>query len=185
MFYLQNDKTGQYVASIIKLNGENAYAVYFKDKPDSARWASEKGAQAALDRLLDCEYTNPRGAALDLVIVDPDAGQALASPQTAAPARTLPEIEADILAQKRTIGMSIVIIGRALIEAKEQIPHGAWSAWLEERVNFSQSTADNYMRIAQQIGSGSPLLDLPYTKILALLSVPAEEREEFAKANNV
>ncbi len=101
------------------------------------------------------------------------------------PARSLTEIEAEILAQKRTIGRSIVIIGHNLIEAKGRMEHGLWGTWLSERVNFSQSTAENYMRIAEQVSSDSALLDLPYTKILALLSVPAEEREGFATDNHV
>lgn len=101
------------------------------------------------------------------------------------PARSLTEIEAEILAQKRTIGRSIVIIGHNLIEAKGRMEHGLWGTWLSERVNFSQSTAENYMRIAEQVSSDSALLDLPYTKILALLSVPAEEREAFAEENEV
>lgn len=109
----------------------------------------------------------------------------LAAAQGNDPVRSLLEIEADILAQKRTIGRSIVVIGQALIEAKAQLAHGEWGPWLRERVNFGQSTADNYMRIAEQVGSESRLLDLPYTKILALLSVPEGEREEFADANRV
>ena len=191
MYYLQHEKTGQYVSATIKLHGENGYAVYFKDKPDSARWATEKGAQAALNRLLDCERTNPIAVALELRIVDPDKKEEvahmneMAAVQASAPARSLMEIEADILAQKRTIGRSIVIIGQDLIEAKSKMEHGLWGTWLEERVNFSQSTAENYMKIAEQVGGDSMLLNLPYTKILALLAVPAEEREEFASANNV
>ena len=101
------------------------------------------------------------------------------------PARSLLEIEADILAQKRTIGRSIVIIGQALREAKSQLEHGAWGEWLSEKVNFSQGTAENYMRIAEQVDGDSALLNLPYTKILALLSVPQEEREAFAEENRV
>lgn len=109
----------------------------------------------------------------------------MAAVQASAPARSLMEIEADILAQKRTIGRSIVIIGQDLIEAKSKMEHGLWGTWLEERVNFSQSTAENYMKIAEQVGGDSMLLNLPYTKILALLAVPAEEREEFAADNHV
>lgn len=105
--------------------------------------------------------------------------------QENAPARSLLEIEADILAQKRTIGRSIVVIGQALIEAKAQLAHGAWGEWLRERVNFSQGTAENYMKIAEQVGGESALLNLPYTKILALLSVPEGERERFAEDNQV
>lgn len=99
--------------------------------------------------------------------------------------RTIPEIEADILAQKRTIGASIVFIGRALIEAKGQLSHGQWGEWLKNRVNFSQSTAENYMHIAKEFGEGSALLNLPYSKVLALLSVPKDEREDFAKEYEV
>lgn len=99
--------------------------------------------------------------------------------------RTIPEIEADILAQKRTIGASIVFIGRALIEAKGQLTHGQWGEWLKNRVNFSQSTAENYMHIAREFGEGSALLNLPYSKVLALLSVPKDEREDFAKEHEV
>ncbi len=99
--------------------------------------------------------------------------------------RTIPEIEADILAQKRTIGASIVFIGRALIEAKGQLSHGQWGEWLKNRVNFSQSTAENYMHIAREFGEGSALLNLPYSKVLALLSVPKDEREDFARENDL
>lgn len=99
--------------------------------------------------------------------------------------RTIPEIEADILAQKRTIGASVVFIGRALIEAKSQLSHGEWGRWLAERVEFSASSAENYMRIAREFEGDSALLSLPYSKVLALLPVPREEREAFAKENSV
>ena len=102
-----------------------------------------------------------------------------------APARSLIEIEAEIMAQKRTIGRSIVVIGQALREAKGQLAHGAWGDWLRDRVNFSQGTAENYMRIAEQVHGESTLLDLPYTKILALLAVPETERDQFAQDNQV
>lgn len=190
MYYLRDERNGQYVSSIVKLRGADAYAVYFKDEPSMARWATEQGARDALGRLLDCEYTNPPGVAVHLAVVDPDEEEVapmneMMTAQAGAPARSLLEIEADILAQKRTIGRSIVIIGHDLIEAKGKLDHGLWGTWLAERVNFSQSTAENYMKIAEQVDSDSTLLNLPYTKVLALLSVPAEEREEFAQENAV
>ena len=66
MYYLQDERSGQYVSSIVKLRGADAYAVYFKDEPSMARWATEQGARDALGRLLDCEYTNPPGVAVHL-----------------------------------------------------------------------------------------------------------------------
>ncbi|MGN0776725.1 MAG: DUF3102 domain-containing protein [Candidatus Ventricola sp.] len=110
---------------------------------------------------------------------------AMTTMQGTSPARSLIEIEAEILAQKRTMGRSIVIIGQALREAKGQLAHGEWGDWIRDKVNFSQGTAENYMRIAEQVSGESMLLDLPYTKILALLSVPEEDREQFAQDNQV
>lgn len=184
MYYLKSEKSGQFVSGIVKLRDCNGYAVYF-GAMGNQRWASEKGAQDALSRLLDCEKTVPPAVALELIVVDENAEQGAIQAQERRPARSLTEIEAEILAQKRTIGRSIVIIGHNLIEAKGRMEHGLWGTWLQERVNFSQSTAENYMRIAEQVSSDSALLDLPYTKILALLSVPAEAREEFAADNHV
>lgn len=190
MYYLRDERNGQYVSSIVKLRGDDAYAVYFKDEPSMARWATERGAQDALNRLLDCEYTNPAGAAVHLVVVDPDEEEVapmneLTAAQVQTPARSLLEIETEIRHQKNVIGEGYVKIGLALIEAKKQLQHGEWAVWLRDRVNFSQSSADGYMRVAREYGSGSQLLNLPYTKVLALLAVPAEEREEFAAGNHV
>lgn len=191
MYYLRDERNGQYVSSIVKLRGDDAYAVYFKDEPSMARWATEQGARNALGRLLDCEYTNPAGVATLLAVVDPDDEEEVApmneltAAQAQAPARSLLEIETEIRHQKNVIGEGYVKIGLALIEAKKQLQHGEWAEWLRDRVNFSQSSADGYMRVAREYGSGSQLLNLPYTKVLALLAVPAAEREEFAQENAV
>ena len=192
MYYLRDERNGQYVSGMVKLRGADAYAVYFKNEPSSgARWASEKGAQDARTRLLDCEYTNPPGAAAHLAVVDPDEKDEVApmnemmNAQAGTPARSLLEIETEIRHQKNVIGEGYVKIGLALIEAKKQLSHGEWAGWLRDRVNFSQSSAEGYMRVAREYGTGSQLLNLPYTKVLALLSVPAEERETFAEDNQV
>lgn len=76
---------------------------------------------------------------------------------------------------------SAIEIGKRLHEAKELVPHGEWGAWLEANVNYSQSTANNFMRIAEEYGSNFQAIEnLSYTKALALLGVPAEERGQFA-----
>ena len=99
--------------------------------------------------------------------------------------RTLPELEADILSRKRLIGANIVAIGQALIEAKAQLQHGEWGTWLREKVEFSQSSANNFMAVAREVSADSPIARLPYTKVMALLEVPKEEREAFAEENHV
>ncbi|GAV13255.1 DUF3102 domain-containing protein [Paenibacillus sp. NAIST15-1] len=79
---------------------------------------------------------------------------------------------------------SAMEIGKRLKEVKELVPHGEWGSWLKENVEYSQSTANNFMRLADEYGSNSQALgNMSYTKALALLGVPTEEREQFAAEN--
>ncbi|ACL18577.1 DUF3102 domain-containing protein [Desulfitobacterium hafniense] len=100
---------------------------------------------------------------------------------------------------------SAIEVGRRLREAKELLPYGEWTEWLEESVSYTERTAQNLMRIfdaygSQQIppagavsrkagalNSGSPTSEdqvqkqgpppnLNYTQALLLLGVPEEER---------
>lgn len=98
-------------------------------------------------------------------------------------------------AQQVVLGYAIEI-GRRLTEAKTMVSHGEWGTWLAEEVNYSKSTANNFMRIfdaygADQQGLFGPeaksqaLGNLPYTKALRLLAIPEEEREEFVESNHV
>lgn len=85
-------------------------------------------------------------------------------------------------AQTREIVLrSAIEIGKKLNEAKALVAHGEWGDWLQENVNYSQSTANNFMRVADEYGSNFQALEnLSYTQAVALLAVPAEEREHFA-----
>lgn len=87
-------------------------------------------------------------------------------------------------------------IGRKLTEAKEMMQHGEWGNWLADSVDYSQSTANNLMKIFKEYGSqqlslfgdnseSQALGNLSYTQAVALLGIPAEEREAFAQDNNV
>ena len=71
------------------------------------------------------------------------------------------------------------MLRRGLMEAKALLPHGEWLPWLEERVEFSEKAAQNFMRIARNYSNPQALADLGATKALMLLAVPAESREEF------
>lgn len=94
--------------------------------------------------------------------------------------RPLDELEAIIKTQATAFTTSVLVMGRALIEAKAQLKHGEWEGWLNGHVSMSQRTANNLMRIAREVPAESVLAQLPYTKIMALLEVPAEEREHVA-----
>jgi hypothetical protein len=93
---------------------------------------------------------------------------------------------------------SAMEIGRRLKEAKDMINYGEWGKWLETKVNYSQKTAENLMRIFDAYGSqltdaanvaasnaapssvaAQPLINLNYTQALILLGVPEEDRSQF------
>lgn len=88
--------------------------------------------------------------------------------------------------------MYAVEIGRRLAEAKSVLPYGKWGEWLRDEVEFSQSSANNFMRLFDEYGSAQisifgasvdsqTLGNLPYSKALQLLAIPADEREAFAE----
>lgn len=99
--------------------------------------------------------------------------------------------------QARSMAIAYIIeLGKRLTEAKALLQHGEWGEWLRNKVDFSQKTATDYMRIYEEYGmaqtsmlsSGSDLnaiSNLSYTKVLALLAVPRDEREEFIEQNDV
>lgn len=95
--------------------------------------------------------------------------------------RTLEEVKAGIRMRMRNMVFNALEIGNDLIEAKEACEHGQWLPFLRD-IGFSSSTAANYMRIAKEVSADSRVAQLPYTKILAVLAAPPEEREELAAA---
>lgn len=72
-----------------------------------------------------------------------------------------------------------ISLGRDFMDAKELLGHGKFLPWLET-LGVSSSTASNYMKVAREIQPGTLMASLPYSKALALLSAPAEDREELA-----
>ena len=76
------------------------------------------------------------------------------------------------------IGKAIAL-GHDFMDAKELLGHGKFLPWLET-LGVSSSTASNYMKVAREIQPGTLMASLPYSKALALLSAPAEDREELA-----
>ncbi len=113
------------------------------------------------------------------------------------PARTLETVTQEIryldAQAKRLVLGHAIEIGRRLEEAKAMVPYGEWGTYIRDQLNYSQSTANNFMRIYDEYGAAQQSLfgpvaesqalgNLSYTKALRLLAVPSEEREEFAAA---
>lgn len=97
--------------------------------------------------------------------------------------------------QKVLIYASIEIGGK-LTEAKGLVPQGEWGRWLEKNVEYSQSTAENMMKLYREYGGNQESLfdtwtksetfgKLTYTQHLALLALPFSDRQEFAEQKNV
>ena len=116
----------------------------------------------------------------------PDLGRIIAQTMSKpAESRTIETITNEILDAKRTGGEAILTIGRCLIEAKNMLPHGEWLPWLNERVEFSERTAQKFMQLAREWVNPNTLADLGASKALMLLALPEGEREQFVEDHNV
>lgn len=89
-----------------------------------------------------------------------------------------------------------VEIGRLLCEAKELIPYGRWGQWLEENVDYSQSTANNIMRIYNEYGEPTQIGffednrleifgSLTPSQAVALFALPQSERAAFVESHDM
>lgn len=94
--------------------------------------------------------------------------------------RDIAVITEEINFYKRQAGSAILEIGKRLAEAKEQLSHGEWLPWLEKEVEFSERSAQQYMRLWREYGKSATVADLGCSKALILLGLPASEREGFA-----
>lgn len=97
---------------------------------------------------------------------------------------------------RRILIASAIRIGGKLVEAKSMVDHGEWGKWLEEKVDYSQSTANNLMQLYREYGenqasffdnwTGSETFaKLTYTQHMALLALPFADRLEFAETHQV
>ena len=81
---------------------------------------------------------------------------------------------------RATMGNAYYTIGVYLITAKAQLGRGEWLEWLRG-VDINVSTADKIMQYAREIPQEGALGQLPMSKAMALLPLPAAERESFAQ----
>lgn len=92
--------------------------------------------------------------------------------------------------------LAAVEIGRLLCRAKDKVPHGMWGDWLEENVSYSQSTANNMMRLYREYGEQEQLDffsenrmeifgNLSQSQAVALLGVPYDKRKEYVETHDM
>lgn len=136
-------------------------------------------------------------------LLSADFGLSVPAPpvEIEAPPRTVETVALEIRtlqrqAQQIMLGYAVEI-GRRLEEVKAILPHGQWGEYLKNEVDYSQSTANNFMRIYREYGAAQQSLfggeaksqafaNLTYTKALRLLAIPnEEEREQFMAEHDV
>ena len=102
--------------------------------------------------------------------------------------RDIEVITQEILDAKRRGGEAILTIGRCLTEAKQTIPHGEWLPWLNERVEFSERTARNFMRLSREWsnhvvgGEEKTVIDMTSRELERAIRERKEAQEAAAKA---
>lgn len=95
----------------------------------------------------------------------------------------------------KTAIFGCIEIGQRLAEAKEIVGHGGWGKYLAENVRYSQQWATNLMNLYREYGQQQESLfesfansqsfeNIDVSKHILLLAIPAEERAEFAEAND-
>ena len=96
----------------------------------------------------------------------------------------------------RRILEASVEIGRRLTEAKEAVPAGEWTDWLEQSVSYSEKTAQRLMKLYREYGDDTVkqlftenqlaiLGNLEPSKALALAALPVPERKEYIETHDV
>lgn len=93
-----------------------------------------------------------------------------------------------------------VEIGRLLCEAKEKLPHGMWGSWLKDNFDYSQSSANNFMKLYRNYGDGEgEQIDMFFqadckmdifgnllpSQAIALLGLPERERVEYVQTHDM
>ena len=92
--------------------------------------------------------------------------------------------------------LAAVEIGKLLCRAKEKVPHGMWGEWLEENVAYSQSTANNMMRLYREYGEQEQLDffaenrmeifgNLSQSQAVALLGLNYEQRKAYVETHDM
>ena len=110
--------------------------------------------------------------------------------------RTLPVIigEIKIIEQNtaRIVLENGIQIGQRLQEAKEKVGHGGFGDWCQENLNYSQDTAQKFMRLAKEYGDPDSVLantamsrNFSISNALSLLKLPEEDREQFIEEHQV
>ena len=74
---------------------------------------------------------------------------------------------------------NFIEIGNLLLEAREQVKHGEWEAWLKENVSFSRQTANKFMQVAQRFSNVASTRHFNSAQMFELLPLPKKHTDDF------
>ncbi|WP_105300953.1 DUF3102 domain-containing protein [Anaerococcus marasmi] len=76
-------------------------------------------------------------------------------------------------------------IGKRLSQAKEKVGHGEWMNWVNDNLGYSQRTTNSLMKVYKEIPNSQAIANLSYTKVVNILSLPEEVRQDFIEKHEV
>ena len=79
----------------------------------------------------------------------------------------------------------IIEIGFELLAAKSQVGHGGWADWLQNEFDWTQQTANRFMRVAERFGKLNNVVQFKPSTLQAMLALPAGDEETFIECKQV
>lgn len=73
----------------------------------------------------------------------------------------------------------IIEIGNELIAAKKEIGHGNWAQWIETEFDWTQQTANRFMRVAERFGKLNNVVQFRPSQLQAMLLLPEGDETSF------
>lgn len=98
--------------------------------------------------------------------------------------KDLQTIEDEILFYKNNIGESVFEIGKRLIEVQSRLEDKTFREWLKEKVNFSRSTAYNFIKVAQEFDLKT-VKTFGQSKVFELAKIDKKDRELFLNDTHI
>ena len=79
----------------------------------------------------------------------------------------------------------IIEIGFELIAAKKQVGHGGWADWLKKEFEWTQQTANRFMRVAERFGKLNAAVQFQSSTLQEMLALPEGNEDAFIEAQVV